>query len=87
MKKHLKRAVIVIVILAVIIAVVPYQCGIIVKDGGSRHWQALTWEIHRYHRLMPIELDGRGDGIFEGWRIRIFGKTVRDDYEDRYGTN
>lgn len=81
--KKLKIAVIIMVVLAVVIAIVPYQCGLVLRDGGSRHWQSLTWEIHHYHRPYPI--GSEEVGWFEGWRISVFGKTIRDDYYSRFG--
>lgn len=81
--KKLKLTVIIVVVLAVVIAIVPYQCGLVLRDGGSQHWQALTWEIHHYHRMMPIE--SGEEGWFEGWRISVFGHTIRDDYYSRFG--
>lgn len=78
MKTILKRAAVIIVVLAILIAVVPYQWGIVMKDGGSRTWKSLTWEIHHYNKLKTV---GEGDdGWFVGWRIKIFGYTLRDDY-------
>ena len=83
MKKKLIRAAAALIVLAMIIAIAPYQCGLVLKDGGSKHWEALTWEVHHYHRMKPV--GGDNDGWFEGWRIKVFGHTLRDDYKDTYG--
>lgn len=79
MKKKWKKAVVIVIVLAALIALVPYQIGTM-KDGGSKTFKSLTYEILRYHKLKPV---GMGDdGYFNGWRIEILGRTLCDDYED-----
>ena len=82
MSKKLKIAIIVILVILILIPIMPYPWVIVTKDGGSKTWKSLTWELHHYHKLMPV--GERNDGIyFTGWRIKIFGYTLRDDYVTR----
>lgn len=77
MKKMLKIAIIVILVILILIPIVPYRIDMY-KDGGSRVFTSLTYEICRYHKLV----DSNGIGYFNGWRIEILGKIVRDDAEN-----
>ena len=86
MKKKLKKILIILLVIVILIPIVPYQCAVY-KDGGSRVFKSLTYEICRYHRMEPIWLDGSGGGYFDGWRIEILGHTVRDDYESYSGNS
>lgn len=76
MKKKCKTVIIVILVILILIPIVPYRIDMY-KDGGSRVFTSLTYEICRYHKLV----ESNGIGYFNGWRIEILGKTVRDDYE------
>ena len=78
--KNLIRTAVIIVIAAFVLALVPYQWGAIKRDGGSRTWKSLTWEVTRYHRYNGYEADGSVH-VDEGLLIQIFGHTLRDDAE------
>ena len=81
MKKKLKRSVIIIVAVAFVLELLPYQWGAIKRDGGSRTWKSLTWEATRYHQYNGYEADGSVH-VDEGWLIKVFGYTLRDDAEN-----
>lgn len=87
MKNKRKKIIIIILVILILIPIVPYQFGLVFKDGGSRVFKSLTYEICRYHRMEPVWLDGSGGGWFVGWRIKILGKTIRDDYKDYLAAN
>lgn len=73
------RKIIVAVIIAVVLAILLVPCRIQYDDGGSAEYKALTYSITKYHRLAPIE---SGRGFDEGWKIELFGITLRDDLAD-----
>ena len=92
MKK--KKIIIGIVIaLAAVILLTPMP-AIVVKDGGSRVYKALTYKVYKYHSLPPIILvdeDGNpvnGDPEYRdglrGLRVEVLGIKVFDNFNDRY---
>lgn len=80
MNKLIRTAVI-IAAAVFLLSLLPYQWGTIKRDGGSRTWKSLTWEVTRYHRYNGYEQDGSVH-IDEGWLIKVFGHTLRDDAEN-----
>lgn len=68
-----KKAVIIALVLAAIILLFPVR--IQYKDGGSVEYRSLTYSVTHYHR---ISLDNP-QGFDTGWKIKVFGLTVRDD--------
>ena len=99
MNKKTKKIIVIVTVIAIVIALVPYQCGAHYRDGGTRKWRALIWEVLRYHKSHSwyVDEEGRPDPyedwnmFLEGWRVKILGFTVYDDwdsfglgYESRY---
>lgn len=70
------RKIIVAVIIAVVLAILLVPCRIQYKDGGSVEYKAVTYSITKYHRG-PI--NGK---YLNGWKIEVFGITLRDDLAD-----
>lgn len=78
-RRIMNRKIIVGVIIAVVLAILLIPCRIQYDDGGSVEYKALTYSITKYHCLAPIE---SGRGFDEGWKIELFGITLRDDSAD-----
>lgn len=78
------RKIIVAVIIAVVLAILLIPCRLQYKDGGSIEYKAVTYSITKYHRLSPLgsEADLAGIQFLEGWKIELFGITLRDDLAD-----
>lgn len=72
-----KIAVIATIVLALAIILVPRRLQY--EDGGSVEYKALTYSITKYHCIAPVE---SGRGFDEGWKIKLFGITLRDDLAD-----
>lgn len=72
MKKKTGIAIAVTVIAAVVLL---FPVRLEYKDGGSVEYRSLAYSITRYHRL---SLDDT-QGFQTGWRIKLFGITLRDD--------
>ncbi len=66
---HMKKKVLIIVIaLILVVLLVPYNVNSL-KDGGSKSFKSLTYEIMKVHRMVD---DGYEDGII----IRILGFEI-----------
>lgn len=75
----MKRKIAVAVIIVIALAILLVPCRIQYKDGGSVEYKAITYSVTKYRRLAPIE---SGRGFDEGWKIELFGITLRDDLAD-----
>ncbi len=71
----MKRKIAIAVIIAVVLAILLFPVRIAYKDGGSVEYKAIVYSVTRYHRLPPLG----SEDYLEGWKIEIFGVTLRDD--------
>ncbi len=71
----MKRKIAIAVIIAVALAILLFPIRLAYKDGGSVEYKAIVYSVTRYHRLPPPEIED----YLEGWKIEIFGVTLRDD--------
>lgn len=80
----MKRRIAVIVIIVVALAILLTPAKIRIRDGGSVKYKAITYCVTKYHRLSPLgsEADLAGIQFLEGWKIELFGITLRDDLAD-----
>lgn len=73
-----KIAVVVIIVVALVILLFPIRLQ--KRDGGSVEYKAITYSITKYHKITSLETDEHF--YFDGWRIELFGITLRDDIDD-----
>lgn len=80
----MKRKFAVIVIIVVALAILLTPAKIRIRDGGSVKYKAITYCVTKYHRLSPLGSEAYLAGIqfLEGWKIELFGITLRDDLAD-----
>ncbi len=71
----MKRKIAIAVIIAAALVILLFPTRIAYKDGGSVEYRAITYSVTKYHRISPY---GRV-AFLEGWKIEIFGITLRDD--------
>lgn len=78
-----KSKIIIIVAVAVILLILFVPVRIVLKDGGSKVYRAVTYEVTRYNRWsVALGEDGLPTSIrLNGWRIKILGFTLYDDDE------
>lgn len=74
----MKRKIAIAVIIAVVLAILLFPIRIVYKDGGSIKYKALIYSVTKYHRLPPLG----AEDYLEGWKIELFGITLRDDLAD-----
>lgn len=74
-RKLMKRRIAIAVIIVAALVILLFPIRIAYKDGGSVEYKALTYSVTKYHRMPPIG----SDDYLEGWKIELFGITLRDD--------
>lgn len=67
----MKRKIAVAVIIVIALAILLVPCRIQYKDGGSVEYKAITYSVTKYRRRET-----------RGWKIELFGITLRDDLAD-----
>ncbi len=72
----MKRKIAIAVIIAAALVILLFPIRIAYKDGGSVEYRAITYSVTKYRRLAPLESGREYD---EGWKIELFGITLRDD--------
>lgn len=80
-KKKSKTFIVIAVVAVLLILLVPVR--FVLKDGGSKVYRAVTYEVTRYNRICEaLGEDGLPTSIrLRGWRIKILGFTLYDDDE------
>lgn len=69
-----KKILRIVIVLILVILLFPYRINFL-KDGGSKHFQSLTYEITKVHKMTD---DRYSDGIIymDGLIIKILGFEI-----------
>ncbi len=67
----MKRKIAIAVIIAAALAILLIPVPIHIRDGGSVEYKAITYSVTKYRNFET-----------RGWKIEIFGITLRDDLEE-----
>ena len=81
----------IVIVLAAVILLAPMP-AIVVRDGGSRVYKALTYKVYKYHKFNAVwsyesdeEMIEAGlEPVLKGTRVEILGIKIYDDFNDRF---